>query len=170
MDKQIWVIGLEGSGTRWVADILGYVVPKQQVAHISLPRFYAGEGRYIHLPYHCGHPQDGVFVIVTRDVTCCTHSNLPHNGGSLERAFESRDLARAAICEYLTSPICETHIWSYETSMYLQDAYTHPLIYAITGKPFPAWNRKINYNDGNEKYIESPAAPRTGRRNPPTAE
>lgn len=153
MNGQIYVIGLEGSGTRWVRDILRYTVGNDRVTHFSLPRFYAGEGRYFHQTAHYGDTSRDKFVIVVRDSECAMRSNLQFCNNELEVAERNRDAVRQILWEYISDPNFDTHIFSYETAVYLQDAYVLPFVQSVTGRPFPVWNRQIEYRDGNKKYL-----------------
>jgi hypothetical protein len=152
---RVFVLGLEGSGTRWLRDIIRETLPDRAVSHFSLPRFYEGEGRYIHHTAHFGWPQpEDKFVICVRDIGCAVNSNLPFNDWDWKKACRNAAIAKQAMQEYIADPLFETTIFSYETAMLLQDAYVLPWLSELTGRSYPTWLKQIEYLDGNTKSIK----------------
>ena len=152
-DTDVLVIGLESSGTRWVEDILRLTIGRGKVHHFSLPRFSQKDGiRYVHSVHHFAPHQHTSVVLVVRDLTIAKLSSEKHFDQGEDREKTIAD-AIFQMRAYLGDARFNTHVWSYETSMLLQDAYVHPLVAEITGVVFPSWLYDIQYSDGNPKYF-----------------
>lgn len=148
-----YVMGLESSGTRWLGQLLQMTIGPSNVHHLSLPRYEHGDGRYIHDPDKFGLRERAKIAIVVRDVSCAMASNIKYNRSEEECVATASEVADI-LQTYLADSRFDTKVFSYESAMYLRDAYTLPWIVDFTGVPFPSWAYKVQYKDGNKKYVQ----------------
>lgn len=150
--SKVYVMGLESSGTKWLGQLIAMTIGYDSVHHISLPRYFNNEGRYIHDSGKFGLRERAKIAIVVRDVNCAMASNIKYNENEQDCRLTALKVS-GTLQQYLADARFNTKVFSYECAMYLQDAYTLPWISDFCGVPFPTWAYSIKYDDGNGKYI-----------------
>lgn len=177
MKKCIFVVGLEGSGSTFIAKVIskalgnksnwngrgfnccndafcdkesGFRLPHKQVKNLVCHRSF---------PFHDKWPDvkkwiqwyDCYFVICTRDKTISEKSRVLKHNKTLEEARKQTGKAIKLI-KYIINSDQKYFLWSYEAFMLLEDEYTKMLSGFLGIK---TENIKLHLRDANVKYIKS---------------
>ncbi len=171
MDNFIIVIGSESSGTRLVESIFNYTKlldddiwekpsilathqKKNYVIRRSLPHYAMGEHRKFFNPIalHLKALELGYnsrILVTVRDATIATISKVnDHNKGDVDAAKREMVIAKSIINTLLSLP--NTHIFSYETFMFLKVPYLKRILEDMN-VDFNSISPTLR--DGNKKYI-----------------
>jgi len=155
---KLCIIGPESTGNHWISDVFA-LHPDVQVYNQSYPCYKYHARRYIPAPEILTDTinEQSWLIILTRDINIIqlATQNAGHNAKQPQDAFNiwtTLDKLHEQICQW---PNKNIEFFSYESFIMWQDNYLIHILRKIGLDPQKMPFDKIQYKNGNTKYISN---------------